>query len=438
MDILGLIKDKLTDTVADKVSGFLGESPEKISGALSTAVPAVLGGIMQHANDETDTQKIMDIVKDGGHTGEILDDLSGLLNNFDKTQLLITIGSNIFNHFFGNKANAVVEKLASISGIRKTSASSLLGLASPLVLGALGKIIDKEGLGVSGLGRVLNDQKDSVLGALPPAITNQLNVKPTKKTGNGNNTSVDNTPAKPTEKPVKNGTKSGFNIWIPIVLFALLGLGALAYLWNNKRNALKNAVKSDSTQLVLSSQDSLKVDDSLAVGGDSTTQFDSTSTQSSSFESKPAEEIKPLPKEEPKKEVEKPAETKKIEPVKKETPVAESTSTPSTSSGGSVSEQIKSSKAWIGLSGVKFRKGNADIASNGEIDELAKYLKANRKAKISIAGGADGSARVAEDRAWALYGKLYDKGVGENQMEVKSSRVTDAGDASVVVKFIKR
>lgn len=428
MDILGLIKDKLTDTVADKVSGFLGESPDKISGALSTAVPAVLGGIMQHAHDETDTQKIMDIVKDGGHTGEVLDDLSGLLNNFDKTQLLITIGSNIFNHFFGSKGNAVVEKLASISGIRKTSASSLLGLASPLVLGALGKIIDKEGLGVSGLGRLLNDQKDSVLGALPPAIANQLNVKPTKKNGNGNNISVDNTPEKSTEKPVKNGTKSGFNIWIPIVLIALLGLGALAYLWNNKRSVLKNAVKSDSTQLVLSPQDSLKVDDSLAVGGDNTTQFDSTSTQSSSFDNKPAEEIKPLPKEEPKKEAEKPIETKKVEPTSTDTP----------SSGGAFTDQMKNSKNWIGLSGVKFKKGNADIASNGEIDEIAKYLKANRKAKISIAGGADGSARVAEDRAWALYGKLYDKGVNESQMEVKSSRVTDAGDATVVVKFIKR
>jgi OmpA-OmpF porin, OOP family len=52
MDILGLIKDKLTDSVIEKVSGFLGEHPDKIGPALNSAVPIVMGGIIRSASTE--------------------------------------------------------------------------------------------------------------------------------------------------------------------------------------------------------------------------------------------------------------------------------------------------------------------------------------------------------------------------------------------------
>ena len=177
MNIIGLIKDKLTDSVIEKVSNFLGEHPENISLALDKAVPTVLGGIIQNTTTEESAGKVMDVLKDGGHTGEILDDLPNLLGNFDKTQLLITIGTNIFNHFLGNKSNGIVETISSLSNIRKTSASSLVGLATPLVLGALGKVIAREGMGVSGLMKLLNEQRDAVLAALPPVLINKLVTK---------------------------------------------------------------------------------------------------------------------------------------------------------------------------------------------------------------------------------------------------------------------
>ncbi|MFN3488667.1 MAG: DUF937 domain-containing protein, partial [Emticicia sp.] len=107
MDILGLIKDKLTDSVIGKISNFLGEHPENIGSALNSSVPIVLGGILRNASNDEEAGKVMNVLKDGGHTGEILDDLPNLLGNFDKTQLLITIGSNIFNHFVGSKSNTV-------------------------------------------------------------------------------------------------------------------------------------------------------------------------------------------------------------------------------------------------------------------------------------------------------------------------------------------
>jgi OmpA-OmpF porin, OOP family len=429
MEILGLIKDKLNETISEKISGFLGENPDKIGIALQSAVPTVLGGIMQAAQDETGTQKIMDIIKDGGHTGEVLDDLSGLLNNFDKTQLLITIGSNIFNHFFGNKNSTVVDKLSSLSGIRKTSASSLLGLSAPLVLGALGKIVDKEGLGVSGLMKLLNDQKDTVLGSLPPVIANQLTVKPSKKNGNGNGnhsngaTKVQENNITVTEK------KSNFNFWIPVALLALLGLALLAYLWNTKIRNKKTTTDKDSVAAVSVMPDAPK--DSSSFYTEKTEAKDTKTTDNQSNN-----ELKPLPKEE-EKPIEQPKEEKKTEPVKTDNSFSENTSS-NTSSGGSFSDNLKSGNSWISLSDIRFKRNSAEISKGGEIDQIAKYLKANRKAKISIAGGSENSSTIAPDRAWAVYGMLLDKGVRDSQIDVKESRVSGGNSADVVIKVLKR
>lgn len=420
MDIIGFIKDRLTDSVIEKVSGFLGEHPDKIGPALNSAVPIVMGGIILSASTDEGAGKVMDVLKDGGHTGEILDDLPSLLGNFDKTQLLITIGSNIFNHFSGNKGNSIVEKLSSLNGIRKTSASSLVGLAAPLVLGALGKVVGKEGLGVSGLTKLLSDQRESVFGALPPAIANQLNFKSA-------NSPVSSTKE---EKPkdVKKTTSGGrtFPAWIPWVLIGLLFLAGIAYFLKYRKQSLKG---SETPTVVLPPKaDSTAVSDSsFAV-----LPTDTSSSFSSTDFSKP-EEIIPAEKIEPKKEekvVKSPPIEKKVEEIPK------TDSFDNSSSAVSISEQLKNSNDWISLD-TDFRKNSAEIKSKGALEELAKYLKNNRKAKATIAGGSQSSGgTLAEDRAYAVREVLFEKGVSENQLTVQSSTVKEA-NAKVTVK-VKR
>ena len=413
MDILGLIKDKLTDSIIEKVSGFLGEHPDKIGPALNSAVPIVMGGIIRSASTEEGAGKVMDILKDGGHTGEILDDLPSLLGNFDKTQLLITIGTNIFNHFSGNKGNAIVEKLSSLNGIRKTSASSLVGLAAPLVLGALGKVVGKEGLGVSGLSKLLSEQRETVFGALPPAIANQLNFKsaaiPVVSSTEEEKSNV--------EKTIPSESR-GFWNWIPWVLIGLLFLGVIAYFWKYR----KQTVKEPETPSVgvLPKEDSTYVSDSVfkALPPDTSSLVLSTETPKIG-ETKPTEKV-----------IKTPPVEKKVEEAPK---IAISDNSFSTLS---VSEQLKISNSWIGLN-TDFRKNSAEISSKEQLEDVAKYLKSNRKAKAIIAGGSDSKGgTLAEDRAYAIREALFEKGVSENQISVQSSAVKDV-NAKVVIK-IKR
>ncbi len=426
MDILGLIKDKLTDSVIEKVSGFLGERPDKIGPALNSAVPIVMGGIIRSASTEEGAGKVMDVLKDGGHTGEILDDLPNLLGNFDKTQLLITIGSNIFNHFSGNKGNSIVEKLSTLNGIRKTSASSLVGLAAPLVLGALGKVVGKEGLGVSGLTKLLGEQRESVFGALPPAIANQLNFKSTTQPVVSPND----------EKPKEEGKvvqKSSFSTWIPLFLVGLVFLGGLAYFLKYRKQTAKTAELSANSVGVLPKQDSTFVSDSSFVALPS----DTTNKYTSKEDIKTTNEVKPIEKTKKSEEIAAKTpiiEKKAEEPKIKEIPKTDTFDTNSSTS--SVSEQLKNSKSWIGLS-TDFKRNSAEISSKGNLEEVVKFLKNNRKSKAIIAGGSESNgSTLAEDRAYAVREILYEKGVNESQLSVQNSSVKDI-NAKVVVK-IKR
>jgi OmpA-OmpF porin, OOP family len=396
MEILSLIKEKLTDAVIDKISGFLGEHPDKISTALNSAVPTVLGGIMQKANTPEETGKIMDVLKEGGHTGDILDDLSGLLGHFDKTQMLITIGSNIANHFFGEKSNNFVDTLSAVSGIRKTSSSSLLGLATPLVLGAIGKVVDKEGLGISGLTNLLSDQKASVQKALPPALYNLLDIK--------NTASAPATEQK-IEKPAK---KSDFSMWIPWILLLLLALGALAWVKGFKGYFSKSKKSTDSVAVV--SSPVIRNDSAFAP----ITKIDIPRPTDEKV-AKSAEKTLP--------ETPKSIETPKTEIPKIDVPAT---------SGNSNFDG--NADAWKSLEKVSFKKSSAEITASSELNELVSYLKSHAKAKVKIGGFKDGDKRLSEDRAYAVREILLEKGVRESQILINSEPIGESSSAKIGVK----
>lgn len=411
MDILGLIKDKLTDSVIEKVSNFLGEHPENIGSALNSSVPIVLGGIIRNASNDEDTGKVMDVLKDGGHTGEILDDLPNLLSNFDKTQLLIIIGTNIFNHFTGSKSNSIVEKLSTLTGIRKTSASSLVGLAAPLVLGALGKVVSKEGLGVSGLTRLLAEQRESVFGALPPAIANQLNFKGVNSTVKPQNED------KPKESKKETKESKGFLSWIPWILIGLVFLAGLAYFWKYRKSIKPAEPTSEVT--VLPNQDSTFTDNTISA---STTPADTTSGFSNTEIAKPIEEVKTP-------EIRAEEKPKPEEPKKEEKKVTFD----NVFANHPIEEQLRNTKAWISLT-TNFKNNSAEITSKGDLDAVVKFLKGNRKSKVTIAGGSQSSkGTLGEDRAYAIREVLLERGVNENQISVQSSSVKDV-DSKVVLK----
>lgn len=430
MDILGQLKEKITDSVINKISGFLGETPEEIASAIHSAIPAVFGGVIQHGATEKGAGQILDILKEGGHTGDILDDISGLLSNFDKTQVLITIGTNIFSYFLGDRANGVVDKLASITSIRRTSASSVLAFSSPLILGAIGKIVQKEGLGVSGLMKLLSSQQESINSALPPVLATQLNFKPKvieMPVEKKKDTEPVIKPENKTEK--KEEEKPGFfKQWIPWIFLALLVLASTIYVKKCKNTSKKDIATSDSL-LLLPEKDAKKADSAEVVTPpasntvntstpkqEETKEVKSTTTPNTVVEKPavvtPPQEVKPTQEVKP----------KVVEPKPKVEKKSENTG-------------LTFSSDWSDLSSGSFKRNSAEITNSSEIKKLAQYLKKNSSKKVSIRGYNSGSNTLSEDRAYSVREKLMEYGISDSRIDISTSGSSNGANGKVSIRI---
>lgn len=211
-NLLDGIKGHLSNALLDQVSNTLGESQSGVSQALNGLIPTILGGMVNKADSNSGFGQIFDLIKTQGNT-DILSNLGSLVgggnlaHNDPKD-----IGGQLMGSLFGNNVGNIISSVASMAGLKsRSSASSLLGLAAPLVMGFLKKKILGDNLSASGLASMLLGQKKSIFNAIPAGMTNALGFSvPKFETPN-----------------VSSAAKAGGSIWK--WLLPLLLLGALAF-----------------------------------------------------------------------------------------------------------------------------------------------------------------------------------------------------------------
>ncbi len=239
-------------------------------------------------------------------------------------------------------------------------------------------------------------------------LANQLNFKGTDNASEPEN-------EEKIEKLKKETIESSSTFsWIPWVLVGLLFLAGLAYFWKYRKGVKSTNLTTEVG--VLPKQDSIIIDNSLSIPVDSIN--DSNDEIGKSIDSVKTPENTKL-------KTEKPVENVVNEPKK--------VTLDNVFANRPIGEQLKQTKDWINLN-TDFRKNSAELSSKGDLDEVIKYLKANRKTKIVIAGGSQSTGgTLAEDRAYAVREVLLEKGVNEGQISVQSSSVKDI-DSKVVLK----
>ena len=237
LNLLDMVKGQLGGAVMDQVSSFLGENPANTQTAINAALPTVLSGLMNSASTTQGATGLLDMLKTGGHDGSIFNNLSGLLGGGGEGMSgLLGGGSSLLKMFLGDKVGGVADMIGSIAGIKSSSASSLLSMAAPMLMGILGKQVSGGGLGVSGLASLLMGQKDAVQAALPSGISSLLGfaglgdfkgaAETAAKTVTAAATTAATTSARETVAAVEEAS-SGFGSLLPWILGAAALLGAL-------------------------------------------------------------------------------------------------------------------------------------------------------------------------------------------------------------------
>ncbi len=174
MNLLALLKDNLTPEMISKAANLVGEDAGSTATAMSGILPAVLGSVVSKASDADGASSLMSMLSSGGHDGGIMDNLGGLLGGGAGTDGLMSAGSGILTSLLGDKMGGIVSLISSFAGIKSGSASSLMSLAAPMVMGAIGKQVSGGNMGASGLMSLLAGQKDHIAAAMPAGLGDKL------------------------------------------------------------------------------------------------------------------------------------------------------------------------------------------------------------------------------------------------------------------------
>ena len=175
-DLLETSTALLTPDRIQKAAALVGESPTSTQKSFAGIVPTILAGLMKLSSSDTGASQLLGLVKRVGGDGSMLNNLGALFGGGPATQTAMSTGREVLQTVFGGKLDTVVDQLASASGVKTSSASSLLSLAAPLVLGVLGRGMKARGLNAGGLANLLLSEKSALAGRVPAALSGVLGL----------------------------------------------------------------------------------------------------------------------------------------------------------------------------------------------------------------------------------------------------------------------
>ena len=222
------VKSLATSETVNRVAGGIGETPQATEKALTgAAMPAVLGGLVQRFSSGAGPANLIGLIKQHDPDGRMLDNL----NQATDVGSVQTQGQGLVSSLFGPRADSVADVVAGHSGIRKSSAMSLLSIAGAMVMGFLGQKVIRGGLDAGGLGSMLTGLRGELGRIAPPGLAQAMGVpsfaEPAGTYAAGAATSARDTAYR--EAPAPGAAPGrGMRGWIPWAIAALVILGALA------------------------------------------------------------------------------------------------------------------------------------------------------------------------------------------------------------------
>lgn len=164
--ITGLVNPELVSQTA----GRLGEPEANVQRGMQTSVTAVLAALANKAGDGSLMRTVLDTAKHVASDSEASPS-TAIGNAAGGTDSASSPATGLLSSLFGGgSTTALSTAIAGASGLRPESASSLLSMSVPLVLGWLGQRARQEGLDASGLGAWLGRERAALASALPSGL----------------------------------------------------------------------------------------------------------------------------------------------------------------------------------------------------------------------------------------------------------------------------
>jgi OOP family OmpA-OmpF porin len=226
-NVLETARAALSGETVGRVSSLLHESESGTRQGWQEALPVSVAGLASQAATPEGAQALLATLKEGRYAHVEPEDLRQTVADPRMAERVVSSGEGMVGRLFGDKLNGIIDALAGAAGVSRSSASKLLGLATPLVMGIVGKLATTRNLDARGLSGFLGEQQRLAVAAMPSRLAGVLGLQPAYAGGAN--------PAHHSERVARIGHEAahGRSI-VPWVMGVLVLLAGLVWL-NNRR-----------------------------------------------------------------------------------------------------------------------------------------------------------------------------------------------------------
>ncbi len=224
INLVDTVKALFSGDVITKAGARLGETETGVTKAISGIVPTVILGFIKKSASPGGAGNLFNLAKQEA-SGTTSANLSGILGGAQNS-FIQSKGADLLKNIFADKTESITHTISSFSGVKGSSAASLMNATTPAALGVLGNHLVANNMSVSDLSSLLKDQKDSVMRALPTGLNlSSLGVGSMSDIGSKISSATSRTTS-----DIKNTSGSRPNrIWPWIIIIILILL--LFYFW---------------------------------------------------------------------------------------------------------------------------------------------------------------------------------------------------------------
>ncbi|QKZ13004.1 OmpA family protein [Spirosoma sp. KUDC1026] len=174
MTLFSTLTTTLNPEVVTRIANYVDEPVEKTQKAVDGLVYTLVGGLMKRTTTEIGVNQLFNHIQKGRYDGTLTDNLPTVLRDPNQTNALITQGNDVISHLLPAMKSSIGSMISGYAGIRNSSAISLLGLITPIVLHTLGKQVKERKLDADGLASSLFSERDAFVNAVPEELMPRL------------------------------------------------------------------------------------------------------------------------------------------------------------------------------------------------------------------------------------------------------------------------
>ncbi len=161
------------------ISSSVGGDAASVKSALGMGLPLVLGSMANSAGKPGGTEALTSMLAQAGGRNP-LDNMGSFLSNPAAAG-----GSGMVNALFGNQMGAIQAAIAQKTGLPPAAVGKVLEIATPLVVGYVGKMFVSQKMDAQSLTGLLGDQSKVALTSSPDAAVLAHEMLATQDTPGG-------------------------------------------------------------------------------------------------------------------------------------------------------------------------------------------------------------------------------------------------------------